>query len=266
MIRDFLRGVSYVPRGFALLGEPGLRRFVALPVIINALIFLGLFWLGAEYYGMLLNYLLPDTAALGDGWIGDVLTVFVVLLRWLLWPLFILAAAVVMFYTFTAVANLVGSPFNGMLAARVEARATGRMPPEVSSGGLVVETVGALGDELRKIAHFALLAVPLLVLFFIPVVNILAPPAWAVFGAWMMALEYCDYPLGNHGLAFADQRALLRRRRWLHLGLGGALLAMTLIPVLNLLAMPTGVIAATLLRSELGEYGDAPAAQPPAAR
>lgn len=255
MIGDFLRGISYVPRGFGLLTEPGLRRFVVLPIAINIVVFAGLFWLGAEYYQALLDWLLPRASEIDiGGWLGDALTVAVVILRWLLWPLFVLAGAVVMFYTFTAVANLVGSPFNGMLSARVEHRATGHMPPEVAAGGLVVETATAVTDELRKIGHFALLGAPLLLLFFIPVINVIAPLAWAVYGAWIIALEYSDYPLGNHGLRFADQRILIRRRRLLHLGLGAGLLAMTIIPVLNLLVMPTGVIAATLLRSDLREY------------
>ncbi|WP_440997216.1 sulfate transporter CysZ [Arhodomonas sp. SL1] len=263
MFRSFLHGISFVARGFSLLTEPGLRRFVVAPLLINVVIFIGLFWLGAEYYRALLDWLLPRPAAFGDGWLGETVQVIVTVIRWLLWPLFLLAGSVAMFYTFTAVANLVGAPFNGMLSARVEQRATGHMPADVHGRGLVVETAGAVADELRKIAHFALLAVPLLVLFFIPVVNVLAPPLWAAYGAWILALEYCDYPLGNHGLAFAEQRRLLRRRPAMHLGLGAGLLAMTLIPGVNLLVMPTGVIAATLLRSELGEYA-LPAGQPAA--
>ena len=52
-------------------------------------------------------------------------------------------------------------------------------------------------------------------------------------------------------MTFPDQRRFARGRRALYLGLGGALLAMTLIPVINLIAMPTGVIAATLLHVDL---------------
>ncbi|MEZ5582290.1 MAG: hypothetical protein R3F37_05475 [Candidatus Competibacteraceae bacterium] len=43
---------------------------------------------------------------------------------------------------------------------------------------------------------------PLLVLFVIPGVNVIAPLLWLVFGAWMLALQYADYPMGNHGLRF----------------------------------------------------------------
>ena len=39
-------------------------------------------------------------------------------LRYILWPLFAVAAVLVTFFTFSLVANLVASPFNGLLAER----------------------------------------------------------------------------------------------------------------------------------------------------
>lgn len=252
MIGDFLRGFSYVPRGFRMLNTSGLRRYVWLPVVVNVLVFAGLFWLGADWLQTLMNWLIPQPSEIRiEGWFGELLDFLVVLVRWLLWPLFLLAAFVVMFYTFTAVANIIGSPFNGMLSARVEAQMTGRLP-EGAGGGLFVEVTGAIRDELRKIAYFVLLAVPLLILFFVPMANLLTSPLWLLYGAWIVTLEYMDYPLGNRGIPFREQRRLVRSRRMLHLGFGAGLLAMTLIPIVNLVAMPTGVIGATLLRLENG--------------
>ncbi|MDN5869319.1 MAG: sulfate transporter CysZ [Nitrococcus sp.] len=254
MLGDFLRGATYVPRGLRMLNTVGLRRYVWLPVVVNVLVFAGLFWIGADWLQSLMNYLVPEPAEIRvEGWLGAILDFLVVAARWLLWPLFLLMAFVVMFYTFTAVANLIGSPFNGMLSARVEAQVTGRLPREASGGGLFVDALGAIRDELRKIAYFVLLAAPLLILFFVPVANLLTSPLWLLYGAWIMALEYMDYPLGNRGIAFKEQRRLVRGRRMLHLGFGAGLLAITLIPVANLIAMPTGVIGATLLRLEQGE-------------
>ena len=70
---------------------------------------------------------------------------------------------------------------------------------------------------------------------------------WVLLGAWMMALEYLEYPLNNHGRLFPEVRALLRQRRGLALGFGGAVLLLTLIPVLNFVAMPVAVAGATRL-------------------
>ncbi|HEX5514840.1 MAG TPA: sulfate transporter CysZ [Gammaproteobacteria bacterium] len=265
-MRDFLLGVSYLPRGFRLLWEPSLRRYVVGPIAINIVVFALLFWFAGAQFQQLLAWLLPDPEAFaGGGFWQQTLRYLTLTLYWLLWPLFVLIGAVVMFYTFTLIANLLGSPFNGFLAARVEQLATGAAPPEQNTS-LAAEVWLSVTGELRKYAYFLKLALPLLVLFLIPGVNLIASLLWALFGAWAIALEYLDYPMGNHGHRFNDERRLLARRRPLALGFGAAVLAMTLIPGLNLLAMPTGVIAATLLWTEqrrriTGE--ELPLAQPP---
>ena len=84
----------------------------------------------------------------------------------------------------------------------------------------------------------------------IPGVNIISPVLWAWFGAWMLAIEYTDYPLGNHGYGFAEIRATLRQRRWLALGFGSAATLATIIPLVNFFVMPMAVAGATRMRVE----------------
>lgn len=259
MIRDLLVGAAYVPRGLRRITEPGLRRYVWLPLLVNVFVFGGLIWLGAEGFQQLIDWMLPEVSAGPDaGWWTRLADWVVTLIRWLLWPLFALAAALVAFYTFTVTANLVGAPFNEFLARRVERLATdGRQPPDTDDAGPLAQALGSIGDELRKLLYFAAVAIPLLLLFLVPVIQIAAPFLWLAFGAWAAALEYMDYPLGNHGLRFAEQRVRLRRRRMLMLGFGGGVVVLTLIPVLNLVAMPSAVIGATMLWVD--EFGDQPA-------
>jgi CysZ protein len=78
-------------------------------------------------------------------------------------------------------------------------------------------------------------------------VNLAAPFLWALFSAWMLAIEYVDYPMANHRLHFAEQRKRLRGRKLLSWGFGGASLLMTMIPVVNFLAMPASVAGATAM-------------------
>ncbi|MEZ5576816.1 MAG: EI24 domain-containing protein [Candidatus Competibacteraceae bacterium] len=144
-------------------------------------------------------------------------------LHWLLlWPLFVLTALVVVFYTFSVVANVI--------AAR---RSTACWPSGSKNGQPggrnatndrvdLERTAAEPLTELSKLLYFIGWAIPLLVLSFVPVVNVAAPVLWALFSAWMLALEYSDYPLGNRGLSFRDQRRLLRKRWPLTLSFGGA--------------------------------------------
>ncbi len=236
MAHNPLTGSRCLLRGFQLLTRPGLRRYVIVPVLVNLILFAALIGFGASEFGHLVDWLLSFL----PGWLDW--------LRYLLWPLFAVTAALVTFFTFALVANFIAAPFNGLLAEAVERQLTGQSIEQ--SGGwtrALAETVPALLGELRKLGYFLLWAIPLGILFLIPVVNLAAPFLWAAFSAWMFAIEYMDYPMGNHGLAFPRQRDQLRAHRGSALGFGASVLVATLIPVVNFVVMPAAVAGATAL-------------------
>jgi CysZ protein len=89
-------------------------------------------------------------------------------------------------------------------------------------------------------------------------VNVIAPFAWFVFAAWSFSLEYMDYPLGNRGMLFEDIRDYNRHNRMRSLGLGTGVFLLTSIPVINFLAMPVAVCAATRLTTRTIDNAKAP--------
>ncbi len=211
----------------------GLRRYVAVPLLLNLVIFAGLAYVAGIYFDEFMDTWLPS-----QSWLE--------FLRWLLWILFAAAYALALFYGFTLVANLIAAPFNAMLAAKVEEKLTGERPAE-SDESLLKAIAPAIAGELGKIAYFATRALPLLLLFLVPGLNILVSIGWVLFGFWFLAIEYADYPMGNHGLRPREQRQNLRNRRFKSLMFGAGVTAMMLIPLLQLAAMPAAVAGATRL-------------------
>ena len=139
-----------------------------------------------------------------------------------------------------------GAPFNALLAARVEEKLTGELPQQADAS--VLAAIGpALAGELSKILYLASRALPLLILFLVPGLNILVSIGWVLFGFWFLTIEYADYPMGNHGIAPRDQRKHLRSRRWKSLLFGAGVTTLMLIPVLQFAAMPAAVAGATRL-------------------
>ncbi|HEX7047212.1 MAG TPA: sulfate transporter CysZ [Gammaproteobacteria bacterium] len=234
-------GVRHLLRGFSLLGEPGIRAFVVIPLLINLVVFTGVIWLAVYHFDALVDSLTPQL----PDWLAW--------LAWLAWILFAVLTALLMFYTFTLLANLIASPFNGFLAERV-ARRLGVENPELAARPIATQMLDDIRQELRKLVYFlgraALLALLSFVLLFIPLVNAVIPLLWFGFGAWMLALEYSDFHLANQGWRFEEERQLLRKNLGASLGFGAAAALATLIPVVNFLVMPAAVAGATALWCE----------------
>jgi CysZ protein len=228
-------GPVYLLRGLMMLAQPGLRRFVWVPLLINLTLYSLGAWAGVHYFSAALDWLIP-------GWLAW--------LRWLLWPLFALLLSAITFFSFTLVANLIASPFYGPLAEKV-LKNLGLAPSAQEEGeGIWGGMARDVVFELRRIAYFALRALPLLLLSAIPGLNVLSPFLWLLFGAWSLSLEYLAYPLEAQGIRFDRQRELAAKCRLETLSFGGTVMLGLSIPVLNILIPPAAVVGATLYCAE----------------
>lgn len=233
-----VRGAFYLLDGLNLLRLKGLRGYVAIPLTVNVVLFgAGLWWIWSQIGTI--------RAAL-----GDLLPSWLEFLSVLLVPLFFLAALVFVLFFFSIIANFIAAPFNGLLAEAVERHLRSERgeiveQPPLTWSDVIRDFAGSIGSELRKLGYFLPRAIVIGTIYFIPGLNIAAPFLWLVFSAWMLALSYADYPMGNHGLRFADQRRELRRWRLMSLGFGAAVAAAVLVPIANLVVMPAAVAGAT---------------------
>ena len=227
------RGTDYFTAGFRLVLQPGLRLFVLLPLSINLLLFIGLISVAVQQFDVLLDTFMPSL----PDWLS--------FLEYVLWPMFALLVLVIMFFTFTMMANLLAAPFNGFLSEKVEGVVRGTdLSPPFNWSELLAMVPRTISRELRKLAYFLPRAIALLLLSLIPGINIVATPLWIVFGVWMMAVQYIDFPADNHKLGWNEMLAWLREKRWQSLGFGGMTYLVLLIPVVNLLAMPAAMAGA----------------------
>ena len=229
-------GFACFLKGFTLIWRPGVRAYAFAPILINVLVFSVLLWWGIKEFEQLMDWLLPSTDAWWINW-----------LRPVLWLLFAVVVALIWFFTFTVVANLIGAPFNGLLAEQVEACLTGGAPTDTGFYAIIKDIGPLLWNEVKKIFYAALWVLPALILFLIPGLNLLAPFLWLILMAWLMALQYVDFPMGNHGLRFKAVRTALGKQRSAAFGFGLGVLGAAMIPGINLIVMPAAVAGATAL-------------------
>ncbi|ATA25174.1 sulfate transporter CysZ [Brenneria goodwinii] len=232
-------GIHYFVEGWRLISLPGIRRFVILPLLVNILLMGGAFW-----------WLFTR---LGD-WIPQVMNHIPTWLQWLsylIWPIAVLSILLVFGYLFSTIANFIAAPFNGLLAEQLEARLTGQPLPDSGILGIAKDVPRIMKREVQKLAYYLPRAVVLLLLYFIPGVGqTVAPVLWFLFSAWMLAIQYCDYPFDNHKVSFPTMRQALRRHKVTNMQFGALISLFTLIPFLNLVIMPVAVCGATVLWAE----------------
>ena len=229
---SFTKGFFDCFSGFSLLFKPGIKRFVLIPLFIN----MGLFYFAA--------ILLSNQLTI---WLEKLLPDWLSWLEWLIWPLFAIALFLIVFYSFTVLANLIAAPFNSLLSAKIEAFLTGKNPEDINTDGFIKLIFRTLTSELQKILYAIKWFIPLLIITVIPVINVVAPFLWILFAVWFFALEYNDYPLANRGHYFAEVKIYNRKHRMRSLGLGTAVFILTSIPFVNFIAMPMAIAGATKL-------------------
>ena len=235
MIQGFFQGFAFLLQGFSLVFQKGIRRFVLMPLLINIVIFSGAVWLAYAQYQSLMGQLL--------GWLPS----WLAFIEWLLLPLFGLLVMLVIYYTFSIVANFIAAPFNALLAEKVESTLRNGNISEENTDSFLASIGKTMGSEVKKVLYM-LKWLPILILItFIPGLNVIAPIAWLLYGAWMYSLQYADFPMGNHGLFMKEELSILRKNRGHAIGFGAATTIITIIPVLNFLAMPVAVSGATAM-------------------
>ncbi len=230
---SFFTGFNYLFRGMQLLTTPGLRTFVWVPFIVNLLLFGGVFWflLGeVEQWQQVVNDFLPS-------W-----------LQWLsgfLLPLIIVTMALFVYFLFTTLANWILAPFNGLLSEKVEHYLTQQSAPPTSALSLLKDVPRVLSREFQKLVYFIPRFFVFALLFF--VLPVFGQLLWFCFTAWVLAIQFSDYPFDNHKIPFASMRRVLSQNPSMAFGFGTAIALLTFIPIINFIVMPAAVCGSTVM-------------------
>lgn len=232
-MNNFISGISYFIDGVRLVFQPGLRRFVILPCLINIILFFILFILLAHYinvFNLWFENHLPNWLQ----WMGIIV-----------WLVFLGCFILIFLYTFILIANLIAAPFNGLLAEKVELFLTGNKLQNRSLSDTIKDVPRIIGRQLAILVFYLPYAVIIFIFFFVPVIQSIAMVAWFIFNAWFVALMYVDFPTDNHRVSIQEARIRMRRKMWSSLGFGVSVLVAMMIPIFNFIAIPAAVAGAT---------------------
>lgn len=226
-------GAGYFFKGFELIRLKGIRRFVFIPLLINFALFSVAFYfmfIELEHYMTSLMNWLPSWL----DWLSAIL-----------WPFAVLTILVIFSFLFSTAANWLAAPFNGLLSEKIEKILIGKSSTSGSMLDVVKDIPRTLGREWRKLIYYIPRAIGFFILMWI--LPVIGQIIWFLFVAWMMAVQYKDYPFDNHKIPFSVMKQVLKEHQGLSYSFGLSVAIFAMIPIINLVIMPVAICGATAL-------------------
>jgi CysZ protein len=239
---NFSRGFFAPFRSVRILrNNPRLLPYIIIPFLINITVFSIAVYLGLDFFGTIVVEQLPQ----GESWYWAVL-------YWLIWTLAVLMTAVLVFFTFTVVGNLIASPFNDLLSERTEQTLTGNSNDETFSlGQFLGDAWRTILMEAKKMSIFVVVMVLILPLNLFPGVGSMIYTVLAIsLTLFFLSFEYLGFVMVRKRKFFSEQKSYIFARKFLMFGFSCGVMALLMIPFFQLLCIPLAVIGITRLWCE----------------
>ena len=219
----FFQGISFFLSGLRMLFRyPKLFGLALIPIVLTLVVLLGLALGGAWWLGQGL-----EQSAFAEG-------------RLLLQALAVLLVFFVAYLIYLPLTRIFLAPFSEKLS---------RKTSELS--GVTSKPEGELGFIKSIWEGVKLVAVQLVIVGIILVVTLFFAPLGVPLGIFVTVcfcgVDFTDVPLSVRGLSLRQKLRFLWGSRALVLGFAVAAYLLLHIPIVNLLALPVGVIGGTLL-------------------
>ncbi len=225
-----------------------LWSLAAVPALLSLLSFAGVGWVvlsHGEQLGALTSSGLPILEVVDWYqwiWIGPAKFAL-----WLVSGLLFLLAVALLFLLGFLVANILAAPFLDLLSQRVEILVKGK-GEEASEGfwDVVKEVQRSIFEEIRRTGAFLLLQSAVLLLGFIPGLQILAMPLAIGIAVFFLTLDMASYALDRRRFSFAEKRRWLFSNRYSVVAFGSLAMFACAVPGVNWFVMPWFVTGGTL--------------------
>jgi CysZ protein len=241
---NLLAGVFYPFRALGMLRRHReLWGFVLIPILVNLTVGLALY--AGLYMAGLRQIDQIDQAG------GALSTTLEFLAR----ALYLIALAIGVGWLMVRFGVVLGAPWYGQLAGRLEEIITGQPMPKtaLTPASMAHDIWRALQFELKKLLLTLAISLPGLLLNLIPVAGtILATALAIVLGALIACLDFFDAPLERHRMQFRAKLGVVRQSLPTSASFGLLAAFLVSIPLVNLLAIPLCVTGGTMLVLEQG--------------
>ncbi|TXG37082.1 EI24 domain-containing protein [Seonamhaeicola maritimus] len=236
MIKNISSGIKAYFGAFNLISKLKLWKFFAVPMLISFVTAITIFW---SAYGLSDNI----GGFISKIWVWDWGHDTFATISNFIGGLIILVIGLILF---KHIIMALSAPFMSPVSEKIEAHFTGRINQNYRDTSFAQQLWRGIRINVRNLFMELLLTIPLLLLKFIPVVNIFSTAILFLLQAYYAGFGNMDYTLERH-YKYTQSIAFVRRNRGLAIGNGIVFLLFLLIPIIGvILVLPLSVTAASV--------------------
>ena len=236
MIKNILKGIQAYTGALSLISKLKLWKFFFIPIaisIVTATI------IGLTTYGLSDNI----GAFIARIWPWDFGKETFTSISTFIGAIMVLAIGLILY---KHIIMALSAPFMSPVSEKIEAHLTGEATHHHRNTTFQEQLWRGIRINLRNLAKELLLTIPLLLLKFIPLVNIFSTALLFLLQAYYAGFGNMDYTLERH-FKYRESIQFIRRHRGIAIGNGIVFMLFLLIPVLGvILVLPMSVTAASL--------------------
>ncbi|PQJ73912.1 EI24 domain-containing protein [Polaribacter gangjinensis] len=236
MIKNIVLGIKAYGGAFALISKLKLWKYFVIPVLISILTAI---FIGIE------AYVLSDNIGsfISKAWIWDwgkegftAISNFV-------------GAIIIIFLGFILYKHIImafSAPFMSPVSEKIEAHFYGDVSHLHRKTSFLSQLWRGISINIRNLLRELLISIPILLLKFIPIINIFSTILLLLVQAYYAGFGNMDYTLERH-LTYKESISFVKRNKGFAIGNGIVFMLFLLIPVVGIiLVLPLSVTAATV--------------------
>ncbi len=241
MIKNIIRGLQVYSGAYGLISKLKLWKYFIIPIAISIVVFAMIF---VSAYGLSDN--------LGEWiagiWVWETGKATFTAISTFIGGIVIFAIGLILY---KHIIMALSSPFMSPVSEKIEAYFTGEPAKNYVSTSFSQQLMRGIRISLRNLSKELLYTIPILLLKFVPVVNIFSTVLLFMVQAYYAGFANMDYTLERH-FKYKDSVTFIRQHRGLAIGNGIGFLLLLLIPVIGvILVLPLSVTSASVIAVDL---------------
>ena len=241
MIKNILSGITAYSGVFSLISKLKLWKYFAIPIVISIIT---ASIIGFSAYGLSDNI----GAFLARVWVWDwgkdAFTTFTSVIG----AIFVLVIGLILY---KHIILALSAPFMSAVSEKIEIHINGDLKHQHRKTTFQQQLWRGIRINIRNLGKELLITIPILLLKFIPVVNIFSTILLFLVQAYYAGFGNMDYTLERH-FNYKDSLKFVGKNKGTSIGNGSVFLLCLLIPILGIIiVLPLSVTAATIKTVEL---------------